>query len=251
MFSRSLLRTPYCLASRNLAAVRFISFDAASQPRIRIGSKAPDFTAETTDGKLNFYDYLGNKWGVLFSHPADFTPVCTTELGQFALLKSKFDARDVKLIGLSTDDLESHKKWINDIKEISLGGKKFNFPVIADTSKEVSYLYDMVDDKSFKNLATGGPIQTIRSVFIIDPKKTVRLILTYPPSVGRNSAEVLRVIDSLQIGDAAGVVTPVDWKKGDKVIIPPSVSPEDAIKKFGEGINIVTKYLRYAHPPKK
>lgn len=209
---------------------------------MRINSKVPNFTAETTEGKLNFYDYLGNSWGVLFSHPADFTPVCTTELGSFASLKPEFDKRGVKLIGLSAEGVESHKKWLSDIEEVSKL-KKFNFPIIADESKEVAFLYDMVDEEGFKKLAT-GPVATIRSVFIIDPSKKLRISFTYPPSVGRNTHEVLRVIDALQLTDAKGVVTPINWQKGDDVIIPPTVSDADASKKFGE-FTKVKPYLRF------
>jgi peroxiredoxin (alkyl hydroperoxide reductase subunit C) len=223
---------------------RFISFDAASQPRIRIGSIAPNFKAPTTAGEIDFHEYLGDSWGVLFSHPADFTPVCTTELGAFAQLKPEFDARNVKLIGLSAEGIPSHKEWIKDIEEVVLGGKKFTFPIIGDETKEVAYKYDMVDEAGFKNLQAGAPIATIRSVYIIDPKKTIRLVLTYPASVGRNTSEVLRVIDSLQKGDAKGVVTPVNWQVGEDVIIPPSVSNEAAKEKFGT-FKEVKPYLRF------
>lgn len=240
MFARSIIRNSALRASSR----RFISFDAASQPRIRIGSTAPNFKAPTTAGEIDFHQYLGDSWGVLFSHPADFTPVCTTELGAFAKLKPEFDARNVKLIGLSAESVPSHQKWIKDIEEVSLGGKKFTFPIIGDESKEVAYKYDMVDENGFKALQAGGPIATIRSVFIIDPKKTIRLVLTYPASVGRNTSEVLRVIDSLQKGDAKGVVTPVNWQAGDDVIIPPSVSNEAAKSKFGE-FKEVKPYLRF------
>lgn len=223
---------------------RFISFDAASQPRIRIGSIAPNFKAPTTAGEIDFHEYLGDSWGVLFSHPADFTPVCTTELGAFAQLKPEFDARNVKLIGLSAEGIPSHKEWIKDIEEVVLGGQKFTFPIIGDETKEVAYKYDMVDEAGFKNLQAGAPIATIRSVYIIDPKKTIRLVLTYPASVGRNTSEVLRVIDSLQKGDAKGVVTPVNWQVGEDVIIPPSVSNEAAKEKFGT-FKEVKPYLRF------
>ncbi|GAV27808.1 hypothetical protein PMKS-001276 [Pichia membranifaciens] len=240
MFARSILRNSAFKAS----AKRFVSFDAASQPRIRIGSTAPNFKAPTTVGEVDFHQYLGDSWGVLFSHPADFTPVCTTELGAFAALKPEFDARNVKLIGLSAEGIPSHKEWIKDIEEVALGGKKFTFPIIGDESKEVAYKYDMVDENGFKALQSGGPIATIRSVFVIDPKKTIRLVLTYPASVGRNTSEVLRVIDSLQKGDAKGVVTPVNWQAGEDVIIPPSVSNEAAKEKFGS-FSEVKPYLRF------
>ncbi|QPG76694.1 peroxiredoxin 1 [Brettanomyces nanus] len=230
------------------SSVRFLTFDAAKQPRIRIGSTAPNFVAPSTVGDLDFYKYLGNSWGVLFSHPADFTPVCATELGEFASLKSEFDTRNVKLIGLSADDLTKHVNWVKDIQDISLGGKKFNFPILSDTKKEVAFLYDMVTEEAFRNI-NKGPIATIRSLFIIDPTKKVRLVMTYPPSVGRNTHEVLRVIDSLQTGDKLGVVTGVNWKKGDDVIIPPSLSDEAAKEKFGN-FKKVKPYLRYASTKK-
>lgn len=240
MFARSIIRN----SAFKAPVRRFISFDAASQPRIRIGATAPNFKAPTTVGEIDFHEYLGDSWGVLFSHPADFTPVCTTELGAFAQLKPEFDQRNVKLIGLSAEGIPSHKEWIKDIEEVVLGGKKFTFPIIGDETKEVAYKYDMVDEAGFKNLQSGAPIATIRSVFVIDPKKTVRLVLTYPASVGRNTNEVLRVIDSLQKGDAKGVVTPVNWQAGDDVIIPPSVSNEAAKEKFGS-FNEVKPYLRF------
>lgn len=240
MFARSIIRN----AAFKAPIRRFISFDAASQPRVRIGSVAPNFKAPTTAGEIDFHEYLGNSWGVLFSHPADFTPVCTTELGAFSKLQSEFDKRNVKLIGLSAESVPSHKEWVKDIEEVILGGKKFTFPIIGDESKEVSYKYDMVDEDGFKKLQAGQPIFTIRSVFIIDPKKTVRLILTYPASVGRNTSEVLRVIDALQKTDAKGVATGVNWVEGDDVIIPPSVSNEAAKEKFGE-FKEVKPYLRF------
>ncbi|ESW96399.1 hypothetical protein KL918_000350 [Ogataea parapolymorpha] len=240
MFSRQLLR----FTTRATPAFkRFITFDAASQPRIRIGSTVPNFTAPTTHGDIDFHQYIGNSWTVLFSHPADFTPVCTTELGAFAKLKPEFDARNVKLIGLSAEGVEKHKSWVKDIEEVALDNKPFSYPIIGDESKEVAYLFDMVDEEGFKNLGN-GPVQTIRSVFIIDPAKKVRLIMTYPASCGRNSAEVLRVIDALQTGDKNGVVTPIDWTVGQDVIIPPSVSNEAAKEKFGD-FKEVKPYLRF------
>lgn len=241
MFARSFIRASTFKA---VTPIRFLSFDAASQPRIRIGSKAPNFKAPTTTGEIDFHNYLGDSWGVLFSHPADFTPVCTTELGAFAKLKPEFDSRNVKLIGLSAEGVEKHKKWVKDIEDVSLGGKKFNFPIIGDETKEVAFKYDMVDEEGFKKLQTNAPIFTIRSVFIIDPKKTVRLILTYPASCGRNTSEVLRVIDALQKADKNGVVTGANWTEGDDVIIPPSVSNEAAKEKFGS-FKEVKPYLRF------
>ncbi|GMM44965.1 thioredoxin peroxidase [Pichia kluyveri] len=240
MFARSIIRN----SAFKAPVRRFISFDAASQPRIRIGSTAPNFKAPTTVGEIDFHEYLGNSWGVLFSHPADFTPVCTTELGAFAQLKPEFDQRNVKLIGLSAEGIPSHNEWIKDIEEVVLGGKKFTFPIIGDESKEVAFKYDMVDEAGFKDLQKGATIFTIRSVFIIDPKKTVRLVLTYPASVGRNTNEVLRVIDALQKGDAKGIATGVNWQAGDDVIIPPSVSNEAAKEKFGS-FKELKPYLRF------
>lgn len=223
--------------------MRFIrTFKQEEQPRLRINSLAPNFTAETTVGKVNFHEYIGNSWAVLFSHPADFTPVCTTELGAFAKLKPEFDKRNVKLIGLSAEGVESHQKWIKDIEEIS-ELDKFTFPIIGDVDREVAFLYDMVDEEGFKNL-NNGIVATIRSVYIIDPSKKIRLIITYPASVGRNSSEVLRVIDALQKGDSKGVVTPIDWQPGQDVIIPPTVSDADASKKFGD-FTTVKPYLRF------
>lgn len=223
--------------------MRFIrTFKQEEQPRLRINSLAPNFTAETTVGKVNFHEYIGNSWAVLFSHPADFTPVCTTELGAFVKLKPEFDKRNVKLIGLSAEGVESHQKWIKDIEEISQLDK-FTFPIIGDVDREVAFLYDMVDEEGFKNL-NNGIVATIRSVYIIDPSKKIRLIITYPASVGRNSSEVLRVIDALQKGDSKGVVTPIDWQPGQDVIIPPTVSDADASKKFGD-FTTVKPYLRF------
>ncbi|AGO10727.1 AaceriAGR368Wp [[Ashbya] aceris (nom. inval.)] len=218
------------------------TFRQEDQPRLRINTPAPDFTADTTEGRINFHEFLGNSWGILFSHPADFTPVCTTELGTFAKLKPEFDKRDVKLLGLSAEGVEKHHQWARDIEEISQLDK-FSFPIVADVDREVSFLYDMVDEEGFKNLS-GGLVQTIRSVYVIDPAKKIRLIFTYPASVGRNSVEVLRVVDALQLADRKGIATPIDWQKGDEVIIPPSVSDEAAAEKFGE-FRTVKPYLRY------
>ncbi|QEU61359.1 Prx1 [Kluyveromyces lactis] len=245
MFQRALLQTKSSVLRQQplRTSVRFIrTFKQEDQPRLRINSVAPNFTADTTAGKVNFHEYIGNSWAVLFSHPADFTPVCTTELGAFAKLKPEFDQRNVKLIGLSAEGIESHQKWIKDIEEVSQLDK-FTFPIIADVDREVSFLYDMVDEEGFKNL-NNGIVATIRSVYIIDPSKKIRLIITYPASVGRNSSEVLRVIDALQKGDSKGVVTPIDWQPGQDVIIPPTVSDADASKKFGD-FKTVKPYLRF------
>lgn len=223
-------------------SARWISFKAEDQPRVRIGSVAPNFDIDTTQGKINFHDYIGNNWVVLFSHPADFTPVCTTELGAFALLEPEFTKRGVKLIGLSTEGVDSHKRWIKDIEDVTSNGAKFNYPIIADSEKKVAFLYDMVSADDFEKLGT-SMVPTIRSVFVIDPQKKVRLIMTYPASTGRNSAEVLRVVDALQLTDKKGVVTPIDWTEGQDVIIPPTVSDSDAKAKFGE-FTTLKPYLR-------
>ncbi|EKV06361.1 Peroxiredoxin-6 [Penicillium digitatum] len=209
------------------------------QPRLRLGSIAPNFKALTTQGEIDFHEFIGDKWTILFSHPADFTPVCTTELGTFARLQKEFDARGVKMIGLSANELGSHDQWIKDINEV--GSTEVQFPIIADADRKIAFLYDMIDEDS---LGQKEIVFTIRSVFIIDPSKKIRLAMMYPASTGRNSAEVLRVIDSLQTGDKKGVTTPIDWNVGDDVILPPSVSTADAKKKFGE-VREVKPYLRY------
>lgn len=222
---------------------RFYSFDAAKQPRVRIGSEAPNFEAVTTKGKINFHDFLGNgKWTVLFSHPADFTPVCTTELGAFAKAEPAFSALNTQLIGLSADSIENHDAWAKDIEEISKG-VQVNYPIIADSDRHVAFLYDMVDEEGFQK---GQQATTIRNVFVIDPAKKVRLYLVYPASTGRNISEVLRVVKALQTSDSAGVATPVDWIEGEDVIVPPSVSTKDAAAKFGE-VREIKPYLRYVH----
>jgi alkyl hydroperoxide reductase subunit AhpC len=208
---------------------------------IRLGDIAPDFTASTTQGEIRFHEWLGNSWGVLFSHPKDFTPVCTTELGETARLKPEFDKRNVKVIGLSVDPADSHARWADDIRETQ--GHALNFPVIADADRKVSNLYDMIHPNANDTL-------TVRSVFIIDPNKKVRLILTYPASTGRNFEEILRVIDSLQLTDKHSVATPVNWKPGSDVIIVPSVSDDDAKKKFPGGWKTVKPYLRVVPQPK-
>jgi peroxiredoxin (alkyl hydroperoxide reductase subunit C) len=217
----------------------------AEQPRLRLGSIAPNFKAKTTHGDVDFHEFIGNSWTILFSHPADFTPVCTTELGAFAKLKGEFDKRGVKMIGLSANDLSSHGKWVDDINEVC--NTKVEFPIIADADRKVAFLYDMISQDDLDNIAKKGGIAfTIRAVFIIDPNKKIRLSMLYPASTGRNTAEVLRVIDSLQLGDKKGVVTPIDWTAGDDVIVPPSVSTEDARKKFGE-VREVKPYLRFTN----
>ena len=202
------------------------------QPHLRLGSIAPNFKAQTTQGDIDFHNWLDNKWAILFSHPADFTPVCTTELGAFAKMKHEFDQRGVKMIGLSANDLSSHDRWTADINETQ--GSDLQFPIIADADRKIAFTYDMVDAQDVTNKDEKGIAFTIRSVFVIDPAKKIRLTMMYPASTGRNTAEVLRVVDSLQTGDKKGVTTPVDWVPGDDVIVPPTVSTPDAKKKFGE-----------------
>ncbi|KAJ8101518.1 thioredoxin-like protein [Lipomyces tetrasporus] len=218
------------------------------QPRLRLGSPAPNFQAETTHGPIDFHEFIGDSWTILFSHPADFTPVCTTELGAFAQLEEEFKKRNTKLIGLSANGLDSHEKWIDDIEEVATNGSKVGFPIIADPERNVAFLYDMVDHQDLTNIDTKGIAFTIRAVFIIDPNKKVRLTMLYPASTGRNTAEVLRVLDSLQTGDKAGVTTPINWVPGQDVIVPPSVSDEAAAAKFGEFV-AVKPYLRYTKYP--
>lgn len=207
---------------------------------IKLGDKAPNFDAETSAGKLNLYDYLGDGWGILFSHPADYTPVCTTELGAAARYKPEFDKRNVKMIALSVDGVESHKEWIKDINETQ--NTTVNFPIIADEDRKVSDLYDMIHPNANDTL-------TVRSVFIIGPDKTIKLLLTYPASTGRNFDELLRVIDSLQLTAYNKVATPANWKHGDDVVISPSVSNEDAKTMFPKGFKEVKPYLRLTPQP--
>jgi thioredoxin-dependent peroxiredoxin len=208
---------------------------------IQLGQVAPDFEQDSTEGRIRFHQWLGSSWGVLFSHPKDYTPVCTTELAEVARLKPEWDERHVKPIGLSVDSADSHKDWVKDIQETQ--GQRLNFPVLADADRQVSDLYEMVHPEA-------DPSVTVRSVFVIDPAKRVRLILTYPPSAGRNFAEILRAIDSLQLTDAHKVATPVNWQDGDPVIIVPSVSDEDAKKLFPQGWKTLKPYLRVVEQPK-
>jgi len=208
---------------------------------VRLGDIAPDFTAQTTEGSIKFHDWIGNSWAILFSHPKDFTPVCTTELGEVARLKPEFDKRNVKVIGLSVDPADSHSKWADDIRETQ--GQALNFPLIADADRKVSSLYDMIHPNANDTL-------TVRSVFIIDANKKVRLILTYPASTGRNFDEILRTVDSLQLTDKHSVATPVNWKHGDDVIIVPALSDDDAKKKFPGGWKTLRPYLRVVPQPK-
>ena len=208
---------------------------------IRLGDTAPDFTQESTEGPIKFHDYLGDGWGILFSHPADFTPVCTTELGMVARLKPEFDKRNTRAIGLSVDPIGSHNDWVTDIAETQ--GAAINFPLLADADRKVAELYDMVQGDA----ATA----TVRSVFIVDPAKKVRLTLTYPPSTGRSFEEILRVLDSLQLTDSHKVATPVDWKDGDDVVILPAISNEEADTMFPKGYEAVKPYLRVTPQPNK
>ncbi len=203
---------------------------------IQLGQIAPDFEQLTSQGLIHFHDWLGTSWGVLFSHPKDFTPVCTTELGEAARLKPQFDERNTRIIGLSVDTLENHGAWNADI--LRTQGQSVNFPMIADGDRKVSTLYGMVHPDA-------DPSVTVRTVFIIDPAKKVRLMMIYPPSTGRNFDEILRVIDSLQLTDAQKVATPVNWKPGDRAIIVPSVSDADAKLRFPQGWDAQTPYLRY------
>ena len=206
---------------------------------LRLGDTAPNFTAETTDGSIDFHQWKTESWAVFFSHPADFTPVCTTELGRTAALADGFSSRNTKTIALSVDSLEDHKGWAPDIGEAT--GSALNFPIIADPDKTVAELYDMIHPGE-------GDTSTVRSVFVIDPANKIRLILTYPKSTGRNFDEILRVIDSLQLTDAHSVATPVDWKKGDRVIASPAMSTEDVQAKFAN-TEVVKPYLRYVDDP--
>jgi alkyl hydroperoxide reductase subunit AhpC len=203
---------------------------------LRLGDVAPDFTAATTEGEINFHEWLGDSWGILFSHPADFTPVCTTELGRTALLKPEFVKRNVKVIAISVDPVEEHKKWIKDINETQ--NTVVNFPLIGDPDGKIARLYDMIHPNASERT-------TVRSVFLIDPRKRIRLTITYPASTGRNFDELLRVIDSLQLTDTQRVATPANWTHGDDVIILPSVSDDDAARLFPQGFKRVKPYLRY------
>ncbi|GAB3900446.1 peroxiredoxin [Larkinella knui] len=209
---------------------------------LRLGDIAPDFTAETTEGTINFHEWLGNSWGMIFSHPADFTPVCTTELGRTAQLKDEFEKRGVKVIAVSVDPLESHTEWVKDINETQ--NTTVDFPMIADKDRQVAELYDMIHPNASEK-------STVRSVFVIGPDKKIKLTLTYPASTGRNFLEILRVIDSLQLTANYQVATPADWQQGEDVIVVPAVSTEDAIKKFPKGVTIVKPYLRTTPQPNK
>lgn len=210
---------------------------------LRLGDTVPNFTQASTDGVINFYDWAGNSWVVLFSHPADFTPVCTTELGEVARLKPEFDKRNVKVIALSVDDENSHKGWVGDIEETQ--STKLNYPILADQDKKVSDLYDMIHPNASNTV-------TVRTVFIIDPARKLRLSFTYPPSTGRNFDEILRVIDSLQLTDNYSVATPANWKDGEDVVIVPSLKDPEVLKeKFPKGYKEVKPYLRVTPQPNK
>lgn len=207
---------------------------------IKLGDTAPNFQAESSTGDINFYNYLGDSWGILFSHPADYTPVCTTELGYTARLQSEFDARNTKVIALSVDGVEDHQNWVKDINETQ--NTHVKFPIIADKDRKVSELYDFIHPNA-------SATATVRSLLIIDPSKKVRLIITYPASTGRNFNEILRVLDSLQLVDNYRVATPVNWETGEDVIVPPTISTEDARKIFPKGVTEIKPYLRYTPQP--
>jgi thioredoxin-dependent peroxiredoxin len=209
---------------------------------LRLGDLAPNFKAKTSEGEIDFYEYLGNSWGVLFSHPADYTPVCTTELGKTASLKAEFDKRNVKVIALSVDSVESHKGWIKDINETQ--GVEVNFPIVGDENREVALSYDMIHPNA-------SLTATVRSLFIIAPDKTIKLMITYPASTGRNFQEILRVIDSLQLTANYSVATPADWKEGEDVVVVPAIKTEDIPAKFPKGFTIVKPYLRMTPQPNK
>lgn len=207
---------------------------------LRLGDVAPNFKAKTTAGEIDFHEYLGNSWGVLFSHPADYTPVCTTELGRTALLKHEFEKRNVKVLAVSVDPLDKHLGWVKDINETQ--HCEVDFPIIADEDRKVADLYGMIHPNSSENF-------TVRSLFVIGPDKKIKLTITYPASTGRNFNEVLRVIDSLQLTSKFSVATPADWKHGEDVIVVPAISTEDAIKKFPKGVKVIKPYLRYTPEP--
>lgn len=209
---------------------------------LRLGDTAPDFTAQTSEGELSFYDWLGDSWGVLFSHPADYTPVCTTELGRTAQLKDEFDKRNTKVLAVSVDDLDSHQGWIKDINETQ--NTTVNFPLIADPERKVADLYGMIHPNANNTL-------TVRSVFVIDPDKKIKLMLTYPASTGRNFQEILRVIDSLQLTANHSVATPADWKDGEDVVVSPSIATEDIPARFPKGHKVVKPYLRTTPQPNR
>lgn len=215
---------------------------------LRINSEAPNFTAETTQGTINFHDWIGNSWAILFSHPKDFTPVCTTELGYVAKLKSEFDKRNTKVMGLSVDPIDNHEKWAQDIEETQ--GCAVNFPMIGDTDLKVAKLYDMLPEDATAGNRTAADNATVRTVFLIGPDKKVKAMLVYPMSTGRNFDEVLRLLDSCQLTTKHTIATPVNWKPGDDVIIPPSVTDEQAKQKYPNGWKTLKPYLRVIPQPK-
>ncbi|WP_036484753.1 peroxiredoxin [Myxosarcina sp. GI1] len=210
--------------------------------QLRLGDTVPDFTQASSMGDISFHEWAGDSWVVLFSHPADYTPVCTTELGEVAKLKSEFDKRNVKVIALSVDDTDSHQGWINDINETQT--TNVNYPILADSDKKVSDLYDMIHPNANAKV-------TVRTVFVIDPQKKLRLTLTYPPSTGRNFDEVLRVIDSLQLTDNYQVATPANWEEGEDVVVAPTIPTEEAKQKFPKGVTEIKPYLRMTPQPDK
>ena len=209
---------------------------------LQLGDTAPDFTADSTEGTINFHEYLGDSWGILFSHPKDFTPVCTTELGEVARLKGEFDKRNTKVIGVSVDSVSSHNEWLQDITDAT--GQRLNYPLLGDESHKVSDLYGMIHPNASDTL-------TVRSVFIIGPDKKVKLIITYPASTGRNFDEILRVLDSLQLTSEYSVSTPVNWKDGEDVIIAPAIDDEAAKERFPKGFRKVKDYLRFTPQPNR
>ena len=231
--------TPYSIHEPSISILNF----KAAHMTLRLGDTAPDFEQQSSQGDIHFYEYLGDSWGILFSHPADYTPVCTTELGYTAKLHDEFQKRGVKAIALSVDDVESHKGWIEDINKTQ--NTTVNFPILADKDRKVSTLYDFIHPNASETL-------TVRSLVIIDPNKKVRLIITYPASTGRNFHEILRVIDSLQLTDHYKVATPANWQEGEDVVIVPSLKDEDEIKqRFPKGYTAVTPYLRLTPQPNK
>jgi alkyl hydroperoxide reductase subunit AhpC len=207
---------------------------------LQLGDIVPNFTQQSSEGEINFYDWAGNNWVVLFSHPADFTPVCTTELGEVAKLKPQFEKRSAKVIALSVDDVNSHQGWISDINETQ--NTRVNYPILADVDQAVSNLYGMIHPNANAKL-------TVRTVFVIDPNKKLRLTITYPPSTGRNFDEILRAIDSLQLTDNYGVATPVNWKEGEDVVVIPSIPTEEAKQRFPKGVTEIKPYLRMTPQP--
>lgn len=225
---------------RNKKSIFVFLLSKTMKMSLRLGDTAPNFTAKTSLGEINFYKYLGDSWGILFSHPADYTPVCTTELGCTAALKDEFTKRNVKVLALSVDPVDKHLSWISDINETQ--NCSVEFPIIADDDKKVSELYDFIHPNA-------SATATVRSLVIIGPDKTVKLIITYPASTGRNFVEVLRAVDSLQLTANYSVATPANWKEGEKVIVVPAISTEDAIVKFPKGVEVIKPYLRYTPQP--